>query len=402
MSPDAIAFGRRQILVLSQDLPKPDIASGERRLFLTLQLLAKEHDVFFWSPGRSGTENCSAEQYAEDLRAINVTVLPHHAGQFSKISASQIFDVVLCEFWHCAEWAFRQMRCWQPWAHVVVDSVDVHFLREEAGLRQGIGDSATVNANKLREIAVYRQADAVIVVTEEDKISLTNLGGISHLTILPNIILPRPRAEMERPKELLFVGGFGHAPNADGIGWFVSEILPLVKAAIHSVSLTIVGSNAPQTVRAMADLPGVNFVGYVPNTAPYLDCAAVSVAPLRFGAGMKGKVTEAMSAGIPVVTTTIGAQGLNVESGKQLFVADDPKIFAAHITHLLQHPAESHAMGLCGQKHIETICGDKAAIRCLEELLAPVKKVAPFTAPLRLLCGRITNAILRQVKGRKS
>src|SRR5690606_4514163 len=121
---------------------------------------------------------------------------------------------------------------------------------------------------------------------------------------------------------------FRHDPNLDGVTWFVNEIWPGVRARHPAARLTVIGSYPTRAVHALGETAGVTVLGYVPDLEPHLDRAAVAIAPLRFGAGMKGKVTDAMAAGLPVVTTTIGAQGLDLVGGRHAWIADDADAFA--------------------------------------------------------------------------
>jgi glycosyltransferase involved in cell wall biosynthesis len=139
---------------------------------------------------------------------------------------------------------------------------------------------------------------------------------------------------------------------------------------------------------------GVDFVGYVKDTGPYLDRAAVSVAPLRFGAGMKGKVTEAMSAGLAVVTTSIGAQGFAAEPGRHLLVGDTPKDFASQIVDLLRHPGRAEEIGASAQRFIAELCGFEVVADRVKNLLPPaLSQSVPRYAGLRLLSLGLIQAI---------
>jgi hypothetical protein len=121
-------------------------------------------------------------------------------------------------------------------------------------------------------------------------------------------------------------------------------------------------------VLQLANLKGVRVIGYVPDTGPYLDRATLSIAPLRFGAGMKGKVTEAMAAGLPVVTTSVGAQGLKVTPGKHLLLADSSSDFANAVVRLLNDPDYGIDLGKNGQKFIASTCGPLIIEKQIEEI----------------------------------
>jgi len=192
--------------------------------------------------------------------------------------------------------------------------------------------------------------------------------------VFPIVVELRERPKRTRAPELLFVGGFIHPPNEDGICWFVREVWPDVRDAVPDATLTIVGSHASAEVLALERCAGVRVVGYVPDTAPYLDRAAVSIAPLRYGSGMKGKVVEALACGVPVVTTSAGAQGLEVRAGVDLEVADQPQAFAHAVVALLQNPVLAEAMGLAGQKVAARLCDPDRIEQSLQEM---IRRLAP-------------------------
>jgi hypothetical protein len=135
---------RLRILIVSLDLLHPDTAAGDRRLYCLLQLLAEDHEVHFWSFQRSGTDQRDVGEYERDLQRIGVSVLRPLRGNLLWPIMFNVYHVAIFEFWNCAEWAMRDLRRVQPWTYLIVDSVDVHFSREEGGLRLGIGDPLPV------------------------------------------------------------------------------------------------------------------------------------------------------------------------------------------------------------------------------------------------------------------
>ena len=127
----------------------------------------------------------------------------------------------------------------------------------------------------------------------------------------------------DAPRGLLFVGGFEHPPNTDAAVTLVRDVMPLVWRELGPVPVTIVGADPPAEVQALAG-PEVDVAGWVEDLPPLYDSARVMVAPLRYGAGMKGKVTQSLAAGLPVVTTPVGAEGLGAVDGRDMLIAEDP------------------------------------------------------------------------------
>jgi glycosyltransferase involved in cell wall biosynthesis len=144
---------------------------------------------------------------------------------------------------------------------------------------------------------------------------------------------------VDKRSDLFFVGGFWHQPNGDAVTWFVEKIWPQLRSQMPECRVRIAGSNPGEEVLALATVPGVEVLGFVSDLTPLFDSARVFIAPLRYGAGVKGKVVQSLVHGLPVVTTSIGAEGLNLLDGEHALIADDPQSFASKIVHLLRDDA---------------------------------------------------------------
>jgi glycosyltransferase involved in cell wall biosynthesis len=266
---------------------------------------------------------------------------------------------------------FRQI---QPRAATIIDSVDVAFAREELAGAVGVGDATNAAKTKQREMAMYRAADAVIAVSEADRDLLLAEGNTLRIGIVRNILREQEDRRDPASKQLIFVGAFNWPPNVDGIDWFVREIWPLIRQQEPDAIINIVGSSPTKEIMHLAANPGVVVHGFVPETKPYLDQSDISVAPLRYGGGMKGKVNEAMAAGLPVVTTSIGAQGLNVRNGAHLFVADKAELFADCVVGLLRDPIARVRMGQAARDYTASLCSPELAEQNLNRILVETSK----------------------------
>jgi len=188
---------------------------------------------------------------------------------------------------------------------------------------------------------------------------------------------------------VVFVGGLWHPPNWDGVFWFCAEVWPHVRAAVPDATFRLIGSNAwslPIDTPTLTAAPGVVVEGFVADLGAVYAAAAVVVAPVRFGAGMKGKVCEAMAAGVPVVTTTVGAEGIHAVAGRDLLVADDPEAFAAAVVSLLGDPERAAAVGAAGAAAIQAQCSTdvvRPAVHGLVEVAvaAGATRLRPDTPP---------------------
>jgi glycosyltransferase involved in cell wall biosynthesis len=206
---------------------------------------------------------------------------------------------------------------------VVVDSVDIEFLRRaRERTLHGLPDEF-YRVEEERERRIYDEADQVWVVSEGDAEQLPHLGD--KLVIVPNILEAAPGGDYDERDGVVFVGSYHHEPNIDGLRWYRDSILPRVSDLPH----TFIGNGAPPDI---AELRG--FVGGVDDSAAFVRRARVSIAPLRYGAGLKGKVLEAMACGTPVVTTEIGDEGYAAGAAGAAVVTSDPAEFAAAVREL--------------------------------------------------------------------
>lgn len=338
---------RRSIIVIDASLPMFDRASGSLRLYNILKLL-KQLDFHITFLARNGSleadyrphlEDLGIEVYAWDRAAMesvgcNVQTIPYL--DYRKLLGERKFDFALIEFWPVAEYYIPIIRALSPDTRIIVDTVDLHFVREmrEAEVK---GDPELIEpaeSKKHREIAVYRQSDGLWVVTDQEYSIVKDLVDGVRIDVVPNIHSLTVNTKcFDDSSDLLFVGNFSHPPNVDALLYFCQEIYPRIRVRLPDVKLYVVGNNPPPEIRALAS-EQVIVTGYVKDLSPYLKNARISVAPLRYGAGMKGKIGEALSWGLPVVTTTVGAEGMDLFNNEHVMIADDPELFADSVVRL--------------------------------------------------------------------
>jgi glycosyltransferase involved in cell wall biosynthesis len=365
------------IIVFTYNIPRADQSSGERRFVALLELLAGQHRVDL-CVARFTKEYLSEEyqRYIPLLESKGIRVLPVKYQVAREALRAKRYDLGFFEFYWIAEENIYDFWKTQPGAVTVVDSVDVHFAREESQARLGQIPWSKVKETLRRELGIYRQADITLAVSREDVSLLHDRHGIRNVCFVPNIVPTVPRKPGNREKIVLFIGSFQWPPNIDGMKWFTSEIWPRVIDQEPGAELRIIGTAPTDEIKAMGSIDGVKVIGYVPETAPYLETAAVSVAPLRFGGGMKGKVNEALAHGLPVVASSFGAQGFAVTENKEMIVTDDPVEFAAAIVKLLRDPAEQERMGLAGQRLNEGYCSPEVVGEGLADMIGLAVKIA--------------------------
>jgi glycosyltransferase involved in cell wall biosynthesis len=169
-------------------------------------------------------------------------------------------------------------------------------------------------------------------------------------------------------QQLTHIGTMYWPPNIDGMLWFIREIYPLVRAEKPGSGLEVIGARPPQELVALQqEVPGLQVHGYVAKLDPYLARCGVFIVPLRAGGGMRVKILEALSRGLPVVTTTLGCEGIMVTDGQHVLIADTPRDFAQAVLRVLNDPALSTALVKNGRRQVETIYDYRAACRALEQ-----------------------------------
>ena len=225
-----------------------------------------------------------------------------------------------------------------PRATVMYDMVDFHSLRmsREARLKSDAALQAEAERMRLIELTNAKTADMTIAVSELERQELLSIDPNLVVEVIPNVFdLPiDARLQIDGRNGLLFVGGFRHSPNVDAVLWFVRDIWPRILSQRREMVFRIVGSNLSEESVPLLKRPGVEVLGYVPDLTSLFAYSRMSVAPLRYGAGVKGKVGQSMAYGLPVVTTKIGAEGMALERGKHILIADEPEEFAAAVLRL--------------------------------------------------------------------
>ncbi|MGH9891204.1 MAG: glycosyltransferase family 4 protein [bacterium] len=339
----AVDGDRASVLVISPNVPAHDYSSGDLRLFSMCRLLAVKYDVVLASMNRR--PRSEDERYVRELEKVGIeVVMPRWS--LRDILNRRRFGPVILEFYHTAEEYLRAIRILRPRCPILIDNVDVHFHRERLKyeVTRDPADVQKATETYHREMRMYREADCVIAVTREDAEIIRREDPSIRCEIVPNIheIVGHDRPGDEK-NVLIFVGSFYHEPNGDAIAYFCRDILPLIHRRRPDVRLRIIGSGVSGPLERFAGAQ-VEFVGWVPSVTPYLNSAGISVAPLRFGAGMKGKIGEAMAHGLPVVTTSVGAQGFGLTPGKNVLLGDTADAFALAVLRLLEDEALYRAM----------------------------------------------------------
>jgi len=218
-----------------------------------------------------------------------------------------------------------------------------------------------------------RAAKSIIAVSEQDARTMRSLYGVSRIAAVPTGVDLDYFAPASRPAptaDLVFAGSMDWMPNIDGIQWFVDEVLPLIRKRRPDCSLVIAGRRPAQAIQRLAERDSrIHVTGTVPDIRPYLWDSAVSIVPLRIGGGTRLKIYEAMAAKIPVVSTAIGAEGLDIRNGEDIHIADSPAEFADRCLALLGDPGGRSRMADVAFSIVASRYSWEIVSRKFEELL---------------------------------
>jgi glycosyltransferase involved in cell wall biosynthesis len=362
-----------RVLLAYPTFPEFDTNSGALRLFEIIRMLcAAGSKVTFLA------EYPNDRQYRLELERLGVECvtdkeerLSASADRFRVFLQARAFDVAIFVhfFMFTAYAAF--VRAFIPTCRLILDTVDLHFVRleREASLSQNAALAAEAAETRHTELAAAREADQVWVVTgtERDMLIAALGGQRTSVYVVPNVHRVRDSIPgFHERNGIIFLGGYLHRPNVDAVEFFLEHVLPAVRRKLPDVQVSIVGSHPPDWFyeRARRDR-NIVVTGFVPDHRVLLDSHRIGIAPLRYGAGMKGKIGEYLACGLPCVTTSIGAEGMALGHESHVLVADDPTAFADATVHLYREEALWRRFSEAGVRYIR----DHVAPECVGPLV---------------------------------
>jgi GT2 family glycosyltransferase/SAM-dependent methyltransferase len=321
-----------RVLVCDAWLPRHDRDAGGLRMTWIVRLLRR----LGCEVTLVALDGQRREPYAEEFQRQGIEV--HHGGETYGDLVRQrqrLYDLVILSRPDVARACLEDTRRHLPTATVVYDAVDLEFVREGRRLElAGETPSDDFHRARRRELDVIRACDLVSAVTDAEASVILECVPSARTVLLPTVhaLDTMPAVGFAERADLVFLGGYDHAPNVDCARHLAAEVMPLVRRELDA-RLWLVGSNPPPAVTALHG-PDTVVTGYVPDVEAQLRTARVFVAPLRYGAGMKGKNGHAMSHGLPIVTSSVGAEGMGLEDGRHALIRDDPEGFAAAVVEL--------------------------------------------------------------------
>jgi glycosyltransferase involved in cell wall biosynthesis len=358
---------KKTILIIDDNLPQHDKSSGSKRLFELIKIFKSSALNVIFMPN----DGLKTEPYGQQLKQLKVDVLLYSPNRKAMLKNLKSLLKEIDYAWisrPILNKEFQKIIKKSAKAKIIFDTVDLHYIRIERQAENENNKKLRIKALKFKklELDLAKKADATITITAIEQKLLEN-ENINNVFTIPNIheLNPSPKEiSFEQRNGLVFIGGYMHEPNVDAVKWLITEIMPTVWSKLPDVKVHLLGSYPTSDVLNLTNK--LVFVpGYVEDVSNYFYTAKIFVAPLRYGAGMKGKIGQSLEFGLPVVTTNIGAEGMNLIDGENVSIADETQDFANKIINLYENPQLWHKMKANAEKSL----ANYAPIRVKEQLV---------------------------------
>jgi glycosyltransferase involved in cell wall biosynthesis len=390
-----------KVLLLTQVLPYPPDSGPKVKTWNVLKYLARQHEVTLASfvRGDQSAEVEALRRYCRAVHTVPMTRSPLRDGLallrslatgqpwmmvrddraalrrlVDRLCAETRFDIVHADQLNMAQYAVRVTG-----ARKVLDAHNaLWLLYKRLAETMPSGPRRWLLERDWRLLKEYegrmvRDFDAMLAVSDEDRAALVEAaGGPREITVIPIAVDTDEIPVVSRAPQanhLLHIGTMYWPPNIDGMWWFIREVYPLIRALRPDVGLDVVGARPPRELAALnGNGQNIHVTGYVNDPKPYLERAGAFIVPLRAGGGMRVKILEALARGLPLVTTTLGCEGIAVEHGRHVLIADTPEAFARETLRLLNDRALADELGRAGRRRIEQVYDYRAACQPLDSL----------------------------------
>lgn len=376
-----------RVLYIDATTPTPDMDSGSIDAFNHMIILREmgfqvtfiPHDNYLFQ-----------ENYTEALQKRGIECLYQPYIQHLKehlIPNGYRYDLIFIARPIVFENTIGLIKKYCKQAKILFHTVDLHHLRmkREAEVRYSPTLLKEASIMETKEFDFMNKADQVTVLSTEEYKLVSKRINSNKLSILPysRSIKGKINSYSKR-HSLLFIGSFQHMPNVDGMVYFVNEIMPMITRLFPKLNLYIVGSNVPQKILKMAS-KNVIIKGYVKDLEPILEETLISVAPLRYGAGIKGKIGTALAAGIPVIATSIAAEGMKLKPDENILIANDPSEFVDQLKKLMEDETLWNKLSENGLKFAKEQWGPKAGWNNMKGVLEKMNfNIKEFRNSLKL------------------
>jgi O-antigen biosynthesis protein len=363
--------GRKNILVIDHHLPMSDKDAGSVRMFHILNILHQlGHRVTFIPDNLA-----DIPPYGGELQKRGIKIIYHPYTKRVRdylISHGPEFDAVVLSRCDFARKHIADVRLYAPRSRIIFDTVDLHFLRtdREAQITNNPETREKARQHEELEYDLIDQADETWVVSTVEQKLLREARPDKSIEIVSTIVeVPGSNTPFALRRDWLFIGGFQHTPNIDAVLFFAKDIYPLVSEHLRDAKFYIIGDKAPPEVAALAS-ERIVVAGLQRDVRPFFDSVKLSIAPLRFGAGVKGKINQSMAFGVPVVATSLAIEGMELQDREDILVADEPEDFARALIELYESEELWTRLSENGMRKTRTLYSTDAARKKLEFLFS--------------------------------
>jgi glycosyltransferase involved in cell wall biosynthesis len=363
----------QRALVIDDRIPRSDRDAGSMAILSHMQSLQRLGYQVVFTPA---ADFAAAEQNSAALDAIGVTCCraPYY-GSIEEVLRRQAgeFDLV---YMHRVSNALKYgelARYHNPRARRIYSVADLHHLRyARQASAEGRPELLALSQRvRFAEFVAAISADAVITHSTQEAEALAKQIPESKIHKVLWSTTPRPkRIPFNERRGVAFIGGYSHEPNLDAARWLISEIMPLVRKRSADIECLLVGSDMPEQLRRLCG-DGVVAVGYVKDLTEIFDRVRLTVAPLTYGAGIKGKVIESLAAGLPCVCTPVAAEGLELPQALRAGVAESAENLAALICDLHDNEAANDACGRAGLDYVSGAFTDEKVDAAMRRVVGP-------------------------------
>lgn len=380
--PRPVAGNPLRLLAVTGNLLYPDHDGGSQHMLALFRGFVRAGcRVTYYAafPQQLKTFAGSPQQAAEFMtrEGIDVALSPDRPLPLANYLAQfgNSFDYIMLWPENIAMEIYPLVKQFAPQARVIFNTIDLAHVRlfRKARVSSNLPAIQSAIQAKRREVWLTNHCDTTLVVSEPERQTLAAMCPEADIRVIPSVwpLVHQDRSFAER-QGLLFVGSFPYEANADAVRYMIDAIYPLIADALGDVPFYIVGAApTPELVALSRSNPQFIITGQVPSVEPYFAMARVCVAPMRYGAGIKTKLLYSMSCGLPVVTSTIGAEGLHMEDGRAGFVVDEPSRFAEATIRLYQDEALWLRVAGQAQAVIAKHFSAQALDAALDELIRP-------------------------------
>ena len=329
-------LGHRTILVVDSYVPNFDRESGSRRLFELLKIFkALNYHVIY-----AADNGLKTEPYTTSLQNLQIEVLYNQHGYGISLEEQIAERLPIIDLaWICRPeitQKYLPLVRQRSSIKIVYDTVDLHYLRLKRAweIDPQANSKEEWKSMQEQELTIAHQADLTITVTSDER-EILQQQQVTNVAVVPNIHTTHTSdvTSFVQRSGILFIGSYNHPPNVDAVKWLCQEIMPLVWQINPQIAVTLLGNNPNAEVRALAS-DRVTVTGYIDDVSPYFLSHKLSVSPLRYGAGMKGKIGQSLEYGLPVVSTKVGTEGMNLTPERHILEANTAIEFAQQILRL--------------------------------------------------------------------